>query len=225
MKFARKRLTYANVMSTIAVFLVVAGGSAPAANHLGKNTVGSKQLKKEAVTAAKIKNSAVSGGKIANGAITSSKLGGGSVGASNLGAGAVGTAALGDNAVTGSKLADGSVTGGKIGGGAVTGDKIAAGAVGSGSIANGAVTTEKIAASARSHAYEVFHEGTQNIEIPTGFLGNFATATALATLTVPSGSYFVVASTDFINSAIEPRSGICRLFEGPTEVGDGSAVI
>lgn len=55
MKSVRKRLTYANVMSSLAVFLVLAGGSAFAATQLGKNTVGTKQLKKEAVTLAKIK--------------------------------------------------------------------------------------------------------------------------------------------------------------------------
>ena len=54
----RKRLTYANVMSTIAVFLVLGGATAFAASTLGKNTVGSKQLKKEAVTLAKINTSA-----------------------------------------------------------------------------------------------------------------------------------------------------------------------
>jgi hypothetical protein len=64
MKSVRKRLTYANVMSSIAVFLVVAGGSAFAANQLGKNTVGSKQLKKNAVVTAKIKNGAVTGAKL-----------------------------------------------------------------------------------------------------------------------------------------------------------------
>jgi hypothetical protein len=64
MKSVRKRLTYANVMSSIAVFLVVAGGSALAANQLGKNTVGTKQLKSNAVTTAKIKNGAVTGSKI-----------------------------------------------------------------------------------------------------------------------------------------------------------------
>lgn len=58
MKFARGRLTYANVMSSIAVFLVVAGGSAFAASQLGKESVGTKQLKKEAVTLAKIKQAA-----------------------------------------------------------------------------------------------------------------------------------------------------------------------
>jgi hypothetical protein len=61
-KFANK-LSYANVMSTIAVFLVLGGGAAFAAG-LAKNSVGSKQLKRNAVTAAKIKNDAVTGAKV-----------------------------------------------------------------------------------------------------------------------------------------------------------------
>jgi hypothetical protein len=59
----RKRLTYANVMSSVAVFLVL-GGAAFAAIKLPKNSVGTKQLKKNAVTTAKIKNGAVTGAKI-----------------------------------------------------------------------------------------------------------------------------------------------------------------
>lgn len=54
MKSVRKRLTYANVMSSIAVFLVVAGGTAFAATQLKRESVGTKQLKKEAVSLAKI---------------------------------------------------------------------------------------------------------------------------------------------------------------------------
>jgi hypothetical protein len=54
MKSVRKRLTFANVMSSIAVFLVVAGGTAFAATQLGKESVGTRQLKKEAVSLAKI---------------------------------------------------------------------------------------------------------------------------------------------------------------------------
>jgi hypothetical protein len=61
-KQIRKRLTYANVMSSIAVFLILGGATAFAA--LGKNSVGSKQLKKNAVTAAKIKKNAVTAAKI-----------------------------------------------------------------------------------------------------------------------------------------------------------------
>jgi hypothetical protein len=64
-KRLRSRLTYANVVSTVALFLVVAGGTAFAATQmLPKNSVGSKQIKKNAVTAAKIKNGAVTGAKI-----------------------------------------------------------------------------------------------------------------------------------------------------------------
>lgn len=62
MKKIRKRLTYANVMSSIAVFLVLGGATALAAG-LAKNSVGSKQLKKNAVTSAKIKDNAVTGAK------------------------------------------------------------------------------------------------------------------------------------------------------------------
>jgi hypothetical protein len=74
-KQIKKRLTYANVMSSIAVFLVLGGGAAFAATQLGKNSVGSKQLKKNAVTTAKIKNNAVTAAKIKAGAVTTDKLG------------------------------------------------------------------------------------------------------------------------------------------------------
>jgi hypothetical protein len=78
-KQIRKRLTYANVMSSIAIFLVLGGATAIAAG-LAKNSVGSKQLKKNAVTAAKIKKNAVTTAKIKNGAVTGEKLNLGSIG-------------------------------------------------------------------------------------------------------------------------------------------------
>jgi hypothetical protein len=90
----RRRLTYANVMSTLAVFMVLAGGTAIAAKQLGKKTVGAKQLKKNAVTTAKIKGKAVTKAKIADGAIDSAKLA--------------------DNSVTSAKIVDGAVTGAEI---------------------------------------------------------------------------------------------------------------
>ena len=56
MKKLRGRLTYSNVISTIALFLVLAGGTAFAAKEalLPKNSVGTKQLKPGAVTPAKL---------------------------------------------------------------------------------------------------------------------------------------------------------------------------
>jgi hypothetical protein len=79
LKQIRKRLTYANVVSSIALFLVLGGATALAAG-LAKNSVGSKQIKKNAVTTAKIKNNAVTTGKIKNGAITGAKVNLGSLG-------------------------------------------------------------------------------------------------------------------------------------------------
>ena len=59
----RAKLTYANVIATIALFIAL-GGVSYAATQLPKNSVGSKQLKANAVTAAKIKNGAVTGAKV-----------------------------------------------------------------------------------------------------------------------------------------------------------------
>jgi Collagen triple helix repeat (20 copies) len=50
----RARLSYANVTSSLCLILLVGGGSAYAATHLGPNTVGTEQLKKDAVTPAKL---------------------------------------------------------------------------------------------------------------------------------------------------------------------------
>jgi hypothetical protein len=68
MESVRKRLTFANVVSSLALFLVLAGGTAFAASQLGKETVGTKQLKKEAVSLAKINTAAKNALKGATGA-------------------------------------------------------------------------------------------------------------------------------------------------------------
>lgn len=80
MKKLRPRLTYANVMSTIAVFLMLGSGVAIAAKQLGKNSVGTKQLKKNSVTKAKIKKNAVVTAKIKKDAVTGAKVNEGTLG-------------------------------------------------------------------------------------------------------------------------------------------------
>jgi hypothetical protein len=50
----RGKLTYANVISTLCLVLLVGGGSAYAASQFGKETIGTRALKKEAVTPAKL---------------------------------------------------------------------------------------------------------------------------------------------------------------------------
>src|SRR5262245_62486298 len=85
-----KRLTYSNVVSTLALFLVLAGGAAYAAK-VGKKSVGSSQLKANAVTTAKIKANAITTRKIKKNSVA--------------------TAKIKDGAINGAKIADGSVTG------------------------------------------------------------------------------------------------------------------
>jgi len=98
-KRIRKRLTYANVMSSIAVFLVLGGASAYAAKKIGSNeikgnSITTGKIKREAVATAKIKNAAVKTSKLANEAVTSAKLD--------------------DDAVTTPKIVNDAVTGAKV---------------------------------------------------------------------------------------------------------------
>jgi hypothetical protein len=178
-KQVRKRLTYANVMSSLAVFFVLGGATAFAATQLGKNTVGSKQLKANAVTTAKIKKEAVAAAKIKNGAVGESKLAAGAVTSDKLGAAAVKSDKLADASVTNAKLADASVSNGKL--------------------ADGSVTGAKLAQSERSEAFLVAEtSGT------VGPLPNLATApTTVATLQLPAGGkYLVTGETGLINTDI-----------------------
>jgi hypothetical protein len=123
-KTLRGHLTYANVISTLCLFLVLGGGAAFAATQLPKNSVGPKQLKKNSVAAAKIKNGAVNANKLAANAVSASKLADGAVGTGKLADNAVTTGKLGDAAVSTGKLANEVVTTGKIANDAVTGAKV-----------------------------------------------------------------------------------------------------
>jgi hypothetical protein len=69
----RPRLTYANVMATIAVFIAL-GGASYAALKIPKSSVGAKQLKKNAVTTAKVKNEAITAAKVRKGTLTGAQI-------------------------------------------------------------------------------------------------------------------------------------------------------
>lgn len=116
----RETLSYANVVSTLCLFLLLGGGMALAASQLGKNTVGSKQLKTNAVTGAKIKAGAVTGAKVKDGSLTGADLQDGSVGGTKLQDGSIGGAKLANNSVGGANLQDNSVSGAKVQDGSLT---------------------------------------------------------------------------------------------------------
>jgi hypothetical protein len=66
----RRHLTYANVISTFCLFLVLGGGAAFAATKLAKSSVGTEQLKGEAVTKGKMAPNSVNSKKVVNGSLT-----------------------------------------------------------------------------------------------------------------------------------------------------------
>jgi hypothetical protein len=79
LKQIRRHFTYSNVMSSIAVFMILGGATAVAATKIGANEIKANSIKtgkivKEAVTAGKIKKAAVTEGKLADGAVTTSKI-------------------------------------------------------------------------------------------------------------------------------------------------------
>src|SRR3954447_6904612 len=85
----RSHLTYANVMASLAVFLVLSGGTAIALD--GSNTVFSDD--------------------IVDGEVKTADLAGNSVGSNKINNGAVATADLGADSVSSAKVADGALTG------------------------------------------------------------------------------------------------------------------
>jgi hypothetical protein len=64
MRRLRGKLTYANVVSTLCLFLLLGGGAAFAAIQLPKNSVGTKQLKKNSVIGSKVKDGSLTGADI-----------------------------------------------------------------------------------------------------------------------------------------------------------------
>jgi hypothetical protein len=116
----RARLTYANVVSTICLCLVVGGGSAYAANtifssdivdgevktpDLAGSAVTNPKLGTNSVTSAKIMDGQVLAGDLANNAVTSAKIVDSGVGSLDVGA----------NALTGADIQESTLAGVKDG--------------------------------------------------------------------------------------------------------------
>ncbi len=87
-----ERLTFANVMSVVAVFIALGGGAYAA--KLAKDSVKSKQIAANAVKESELASNAVTNPKIAGAAVTADKLA--------------------DGSVTTAKIADGAVNGAKV---------------------------------------------------------------------------------------------------------------
>lgn len=67
------RLSYANVMATLAVFMVL-GGGAYAAAALPRNSVGAKQIRRDAVTRSKLADRSVGTAQLGRRSVTTNRL-------------------------------------------------------------------------------------------------------------------------------------------------------
>jgi hypothetical protein len=143
MKRFLPRLTYANVVASLALFIAL-GGAAVAAG-LPKNSVGPKQIKKNAVTAKAIRKGAVTAGKIGPFAVLPSNLGNGIIDKSKISAGAVTAEKIANNVITTNKLNNAAVTSQKIAVNGVQATNIAEGAVTAPKLGKASVTAEKLA--------------------------------------------------------------------------------
>ena len=133
---ARVHLTYANVVSTICLFILVGGGAAYGAAKvaLPKNSVGTRQIKKGAIATPKIKANAVNSAKVADGSLTGNDvaegsltgadIADGSVAGADVADGSLGTADLADAAVNSAKVADRSLKGTDVAPDSLTGTEI-----------------------------------------------------------------------------------------------------
>ena len=101
----RPKLSYSNVIASIALFVAL-GGAAVAAG-LPRNSVGPHQLKRGAVTTAKLRKAAVRPGKLAPKSVIAGKLGPNSVLPGNIGNGAVTSAKIGGGAVIANSIKNG----------------------------------------------------------------------------------------------------------------------
>lgn len=110
----KPRLTYANIVSTVALFLALGGGAAYAASK-----VNSSDLAKGAVHTTNVYKRAITSGKLAVGAVRSNQVVDGAIGTKQLGDGAVGSKQILGGAVGAAKLADGAVGSKQIGAAAV----------------------------------------------------------------------------------------------------------
>lgn len=206
----KKHLSFANVLSCVALFMALSGVAYAAT--LGKNAVKAKNIAAGAVTAKKIKNSSVTAAKIANGAVIGSKIANGAVGSAKLGSASVRSSALGGGVVTTGKVKDLAITDAKLNSNAVTGAKIAASAVETGKLANEAVTGPKLSAS-------LLGQLVRNVSyVSEKSLSNSAPASKGTAATCPTGKFAISGGARVVGTGI---TNVAITLSAPTTFAAG----
>lgn len=105
----RPRLTYANIVSTVALFLALGGGAAYAADKIQSGDIAGNAIKPAniapgAVHTPKVFKRAITSGKLAVGAVRSNQIADGAVSAKQIAAATIGSGQIGEGAVAPSNL-------------------------------------------------------------------------------------------------------------------------
>jgi hypothetical protein len=121
----KSRITYANVVASIALFVSLSTGAVYAANEwtganivdgsltgsdLAMNTVGGPRIKDDTVTADDLAASSVASSEIVDGSVTSADLGFSSVTSSQIATDAVNASEIADNSIDSGEIVDNSLT-------------------------------------------------------------------------------------------------------------------
>lgn len=110
----RPRLTYANIVSTLALFLALGGSAAYAADKIH-----SGDIAPGAVHTSNVFKRAITSGKLALGAVRSNQIADGAVGSQQIGSGAVSSKQIAGGAVTSKQIEDGTIGSKQVGAAAV----------------------------------------------------------------------------------------------------------
>jgi hypothetical protein len=207
MKSVRKHLTYANAMSSLAVFLILGGGAAIAAGGLGKNTVGSKQLKKNAVTAVKVKDGSLLGADFAPGQLPAGPAGAAGAKGATGPAGPAGVIAA--NSVNSTHVVDASLTAADLGTDSVGASEVVENSIGSSEIATGIVGADEL-----DTVHEHFGAAT-NVVDGTAHDGSYAASSA--SVSCGAGEDLLSVSVEWTNTAGHNE----RHFEGVSSITRG----
>ena len=163
----RRRLTFANVCSFIALVFALGTGGAYAANTIGSDDiidesiqsvdikngqVKTADLNTSAVTSPKIANAAVANSNIATGAIDSNSVLDESLTSSDLATDSVGATEVADASIDSGEIVDNSLFAADLAPNSVGASEIAANGVGASEVANESLTLSDIAGAATNGA-------------------------------------------------------------------------
>jgi hypothetical protein len=220
----RPRITYANVVATLALFLAIGGGTAfalVAANQVNSesiidgevknpdiaaDSVGTGKLFDGSVLRPDIGDNAVGSGELVNDSATGDDIAAGAIGSAELATFAVDTVDLRPSAVTGSKIATDAVRADEIDAGAVGSSEIAADAVGGSELAGGSVRAaehgrlpgvrvDRSSNQAIADGGEVNLNWTRDVYDPDGM---HSTSEDLSTIRIPVAGRYLITGTGVV---------------------------